>query len=94
MSKSYFEELAETDKGSQASASARLRFRALSLLHDARAKSGRTQSDLARRLGIRKSAVNQVLDSDGSMKLSTLAECRKTHPHRTPAPRPTDSSGS
>lgn len=74
MSTSYFERLGTTGSGSRALASARLRLRALSILHEALAKQGVSQAELGRRLGIRKSAVNQTLNSDGAMKLNTLAE--------------------
>lgn len=74
MSKSLYDRLAETDAGARALASARLRYEALAAIHRAMAESGVTQTEVAKRLGIRKSAVNQVLHGDGSMKMSTLAE--------------------
>lgn len=44
------------------------------MLHSALAKAGISQSELAARLGVRKSAVNQVFRGDGNMRISTLAD--------------------
>ncbi|MGW4412627.1 helix-turn-helix domain-containing protein [Nonomuraea sp. NPDC004702] len=44
------------------------------LLHKALESSGLTQSDLAKKLGYRRSAVNQVFRGDGNVRIETLAE--------------------
>ncbi|MFB8209198.1 helix-turn-helix domain-containing protein [Streptomyces sp. NPDC056010] len=72
--KNLYERLAATTEGSRALASARLRYEALASIHDALGDAGITQVELARRLGIRKSAVNQVVHGDGNLRISTLAE--------------------
>lgn len=53
---------------------ARLRARALALLHGALRQSKIDQVTLARRLGVRKSAVNAVLQGNGNVRINTLAE--------------------
>jgi hypothetical protein len=61
--------------GDRALAVSRLKRAILTSLHDAFAMSGiESQSDLARRLRIRRSAVNQVFLGDGNVRISTLAE--------------------
>lgn len=61
--------------GERALAVARLKRTILSTLHQAFKMSGiASQSDLARRLRVRRSAVNQVLNGDGNLRISTLAE--------------------
>ncbi|MFI2734747.1 helix-turn-helix domain-containing protein [Streptomyces sp. NPDC018711] len=72
--KNLYERLAATEEGARALAAARLRYEALATIHESLEESGVTQTELARRLGIRKSAVNQVVHSDGNMRISTLAE--------------------
>lgn len=72
--KNLYQRLAATEDGARALASARLRYEILAALHESLEESGITQTELARRLGIRKSAVNQVLNGDGNMRISTLAE--------------------
>jgi transcriptional regulator with XRE-family HTH domain len=53
----------------------RLKRSVLASLHEAFQKSGTaSQSDLARRLHVRRSAVNQVFNGDGNLRVSTLAE--------------------
>lgn len=54
--------------------SARLRGRVIALLDSALERSGKTQVDLAKALGVRKSAVNQVLRGNGNVQMDTLAE--------------------
>lgn len=53
---------------------ARLRSRVLALLHAAQQRTGATQVDIAARLGIRKSAVNQVLNGAGNIQIDTLGQ--------------------
>ncbi|MFJ9674861.1 helix-turn-helix domain-containing protein [Streptomyces sp. NPDC101221] len=72
--KNLYERLAATEEGARALAAARLRYEALATIHESLEESGLTQTELARRLGIRKSAVNQVVHGDGNMRVSTLAE--------------------
>lgn len=54
--------------------SARLRARVLSVLKSALESTGRSQVDIAAALGIRKSAVNQVLRGAGNIQIDTLGE--------------------
>lgn len=61
--------------GKAALASARLRREVLVALHEAFAASGvHTQSEVAERLKVRKSAVSQVFRGDGNLRINTLAE--------------------
>jgi transcriptional regulator with XRE-family HTH domain len=71
---SLYDRLSSTKKGARALSAARLRYQALKVLHRALVEADITQAELAKRLNIRKSAVNQVLRGDGNMRLSTLAE--------------------
>jgi transcriptional regulator with XRE-family HTH domain len=70
----YDRVLARRD-GERALAIARLKRAVLATLHEAFSMSGiSTQSDLARSLQVRRSAVNQVFNGDGNVRISTLAE--------------------
>ncbi|MEV5573883.1 helix-turn-helix transcriptional regulator [Spirillospora sp. NPDC052269] len=69
-----YERLARTPEGRRELAAARLRRGALNLLHRSLKASGLTQAEVAKRLGIRRSAVNQVLRGDGNVRIDTLAE--------------------
>src|SRR5262245_19347399 len=61
--------------GEKALAAARLRREVLVVLHHAFEASGlRTQTEIARRLGVRRSAVSQVFKGDGNLRINTLAE--------------------
>lgn len=71
---SLHERFASTDDGARRLAVARLRREVLKTLHRALKASGLSQVDLARRLGVRKSAVSQVLNGDGNVRITTLAE--------------------
>lgn len=71
---SLYEILESTDEGSRSLAASRLREQVIAILYDALEISEKNQADLARRLGIRKSAVNQVLLGDGNLRVKTLAE--------------------
>lgn len=53
---------------------ARLRARVLALLDAAQQYSGQSQVDIAETLGIRKSAVHQVLKGNGNLRIDTLGE--------------------
>ena len=69
-----YERIAAEPGGLRSLASARLRRRVLVLLHRALERSGLTQSELAKKLGYRRSAVNQVFRGDGNVRIETLAE--------------------
>ena len=71
---SMYDRLAMMPKGARALSVSRLRYEVLKVLHASLQKSGLTQAELAARLGIRKSAVNNVLRGDGNVRVSTLAE--------------------
>lgn len=74
MTISLYDQLAATDEGARALAAARLRYEALAQIHEALSEASLTQAELARKLDIRRSAVNQVVNGDGNMRVSTLAE--------------------
>ncbi len=69
-----YDQLVATPKGARALSVSRLRYGVLKVLHSALRRSGVSQAELAGRLGIRKSAVNQVFRGDGNVRISTLAE--------------------
>ena len=70
-----YDRVANKPGGAAALAAARLRREVLVALHQAFEASGLdTQTEIARRLNVRKSAVNQVLRGDGNLRISTLAE--------------------
>jgi transcriptional regulator with XRE-family HTH domain len=72
--KTLYDRLMGVPGGARDLADARLRYEFLSVLHTALHAAGVTQAELARRLGVRKSAVNQVLRGDGNIRATTLAE--------------------
>jgi transcriptional regulator with XRE-family HTH domain len=67
------DKLGSDDLSAEERADADLRFRVLKILNAALRQSGITQAELATRLGVRRSAVNQVLRGDGNMHISRLA---------------------
>jgi transcriptional regulator with XRE-family HTH domain len=71
---SLYDRVARTEDGSRRLASARLRHEVLKLIQRAHEASGLNQVQLAKKLGVRKSAVNQVLRGDGNVRINTLAE--------------------
>lgn len=71
---SLYDRLAAEPGGLRELASARLRHRVLTLLRKALGRSGMSQSDLAKKLRRRRSAVNQVFRGDGNVRIDTLAE--------------------
>ena len=72
---SLYDRVASKPGGEAALAAARLRREILVALHQAFAASGlETQTEIARRLNVRKSAVSQVLRGDGNLRITTLAE--------------------
>jgi transcriptional regulator with XRE-family HTH domain len=71
---SLYDRLASTVEGARALAAARLRRDVLGILHKSLEESGLTQTELAKKLGVRRSAVNQVFRGDGNVRINTLAE--------------------
>ncbi|WP_230195095.1 helix-turn-helix domain-containing protein [Streptomyces coriariae] len=71
--KSLYDRFASSDDGAQLLAAARLRREVLRILHRALEASGLTQSQLAERLHVRKSAVSQVFRGDGNLRVTTMA---------------------
>lgn len=71
---SLYDAVASVPKGSRALSAARLRYEVLKILHRSLKRANLTQVQLAERLGVRKSAVNQVFKGDGNLRISTLAE--------------------
>jgi transcriptional regulator with XRE-family HTH domain len=71
---SLYERFAGTEDGARRLAAARLRHETLRALHRALNASGLSQVELAKRLGVRKSAVSQVLNGNGNVRITTLAE--------------------
>lgn len=61
-------------EGEDLLAAARLRYRILTVLHQALTESGITKAELARRLGVRRSAVGNVFRGDGNLRVNTIAE--------------------
>jgi transcriptional regulator with XRE-family HTH domain len=72
--KGLYDRFAATERGGRALAGARLRHEILSVLHQAFQLCRMSQSDLADRMGKRRSAVNQVLRGDGNLVVNTVAE--------------------
>lgn len=72
---SLYERVTAIPGGGRALATSRLRRSVLAALHKAfRNSSLESQADLAKRLRVRRSAVNQVFRGDGNVRISTLAE--------------------
>jgi len=72
---SLYERVAAKPGGGRALAAARLRRSVLVILHGAFRASGLdSQSELAKRLRVRRSAVNQLFRGDGNVRINTLAE--------------------
>lgn len=55
-------------------AAARLRSRIVAVLNASLERSQQTQSEIALRLGVRRSAVHQVLNGSGNIQIDTLSE--------------------
>lgn len=62
------------DEVSAMRSTARLRSRVLAILQAGQERAGITQVDMAARLGVRKSAVYQVLHGAGNIQIDTLGE--------------------
>lgn len=72
---SFYERVSALSGGARALASARLRRAVLAAIHSAFLRSSiESQADLAKRLKVRRSAVNQVFRGDGNVRVNTLAE--------------------
>jgi len=72
---SLYDKVERKPGGKAALASARLRREVLVALHEAFAASDvHTQSEVAERLNVRKSAVSQVFRGDGNLRINTLAD--------------------
>ncbi|WP_405001167.1 helix-turn-helix domain-containing protein [Isoptericola haloaureus] len=74
MADSAIDRLAGTDDGARSLARASLRSRVLGLLHHALDEAGITQTQLASRLGIRKSAIHRTLNGNGNLRVDTIAD--------------------
>jgi transcriptional regulator with XRE-family HTH domain len=72
---SLYERVAALPGGMRSLAAARLRRAMLNALHKALRESVlESQAELAKRLKVRRSAVNQVFRGDGNLRVNTLAE--------------------
>ena len=72
---SLYDQVLTRPGGGRALAVSRLKRAILASLHEAFAMSGiESQSNLGRRLHVRRSAVNQVFLGAGNVRISTLAE--------------------
>lgn len=72
---SLYDRVESKPGGKAALAAARLRREVLVALHEAfTASDVHTQSEVAERLDVRKSAVSQVFRGDGNLRINTLAE--------------------
>jgi len=69
-----YDRIAQSERGRRGLSSARLRYSVVKALHSALENSGITQSELASRLGVRKSAVNAVFRGNGNLRVNTIAE--------------------
>lgn len=69
-----YDRLKKAPQGLRALSIARLKYEVLNVLWDALRRSELSQSDLAAKIGVRKSAVNQVFKGDGNVRIATLAE--------------------
>jgi predicted XRE-type DNA-binding protein len=71
---SLYGRLLRNPDGARALSVSRLKYQVLQVLHTALRTSRKNQADIATSLGVRKSAVNQVLHGDGNVKIATLAD--------------------
>jgi len=69
-----YERLADSFDGTRRLARARLRYNVLGTLHRSLESSKMTKTQLADRLGVRKSAVSQVFGGDGNLRVNTIAD--------------------
>ncbi|MFH8464662.1 helix-turn-helix domain-containing protein [Streptomyces sp. NPDC017991] len=71
--KALYDRFASSEDGGRLLAAARLRREVLRVLYRTLSACGVSQTELASRLRIRKSAVNQVFNGDGNLRVNTLA---------------------
>ncbi|GAA1855988.1 helix-turn-helix domain-containing protein [Actinomadura bangladeshensis] len=71
---SLYDRIAAKPGGESDLAKARLRYEVLGALQRAFTLSQTSQADLARKLRVRRSAVNGVVRGDGNVRINTLAE--------------------
>jgi transcriptional regulator with XRE-family HTH domain len=69
-----YETFASDEDGQRRLAKSRLRHSVLTTLHEALASAKLTKTEVASRLGVRKSAVGQVFGGDGNVRINTLAD--------------------
>jgi len=69
-----YDDFAKSSDGERRLARARLRYSVLRTLSKALADAGLNKSQLAERLGIRKSAVSQVFGGVGNVRVNTVAD--------------------
>lgn len=74
MTSNAFDRFSSVPEGARALARASLRSRVLGVLHRCLDESDITQTELADRLGIRKSAVHRTLNSNGNLRVDTIAD--------------------
>lgn len=70
---SMVEERESTPEGRREMAAARATVRTISLLHEAFERSGLTREELATRLGVSVERVDEILDGDGNLRITTVA---------------------
>jgi transcriptional regulator with XRE-family HTH domain len=70
---SLYNAIATTRGGQRHLAKARLRYRVLSLLHEALSRSCLSQTDLADAAEVTKSAVSQAFAGNGNLRVDTIA---------------------
>lgn len=70
---SLYDAIAQSSLGRRHLAKARLRYRILSVLHEALEIAGITQNELASRADVTKSAVSQALAGNGNLRADTVA---------------------
>lgn len=71
---SLHDRLSQSVEGRKSLAAARLRYSVMKSLSRALTESGLSQSELALRLGLRRSAVNAVFKGTGNVRVNTVAE--------------------
>lgn len=70
---SLYDAITKAPGGRRHLAKARLRYRILSLLHEALSQSGLSQTELAEAADVSKSAVSQAFAGNGNLRIDTVA---------------------